>query len=515
VKTFSPTTHIVTYTLKLHLSFIAYTYGMQGSQLLYSKLQTWAESSSQKDCLIDVSSSQRLTYSQLIQAVIAVQLYLGEPSKTIIVVLPSGIVDAVLWLASLSGGHRLVPLSPALTESEYQEAVQRHKPDLIVLDTLLSAWQSAYTIFDTTIQDILDSNPRGLELLNPIDGTVYLSTSGSTGPPKGIVLNARQCIQTAEYIVASHKLTEQDRCLTPLPFYHVNAPIVSLLSSVMSGGCCIIAPRYRTTEFWDWVHSYQPTWISIVPTMVAMLLSTKKPDWLVDSSIRFVRTASSPLPESNLHRFENQFGLAVIETYGISEAASTIFANPVPPGIHKPASVGVPVGIDVEIREPGNVTKVAEGHVGEVTIAGDNVITAYDSSDDQSAFNDGWFRTGDLGYLDSDGYLFLTGRIKDIIVRGGENIFPREIEEVITTFDGIAEAVVVGQADALYGEKVIAFIVPIGEPDIHLEEQLLNYLHEKLSRYKVPTELFILDELPKTKAGKVDKPYLRMHGGNA
>lgn len=286
--------------------------------------------------------------------------------------------------------------------------------------------------------------------------------------------------------------------------------MVSLVSSVLAGSTLIIAPKYSTGRFWDWVKEYDPTWVSLVPTMLAMLLTTERPDFLDRSSLRFIRTASEPLPQENLKRFEAKFGIPVIETYGLSEAASTVAANPVPPGKHKAGSVGLPLGVKVKVCDRESGKALSKNEVGEIWIKGPSVMKKYENNLSKGSFTNGWFKTGDLGFLDEDGYIHITGRIKDIIIRGGENISPREIEEVLLGFPGVREVTVVGIPDPIYGESVVAFVVLQGNKTKGLDKKMKIYASSKLAPQKVPEKINILDDLPRNKTGKVDKNSLRL-----
>lgn len=469
---------------------------MSGSKQLYRSLSL--KKSDPKNAIIEAETDQAISYQKLWDSIQALQIYLGAEPKTIVLALPSGILDSIIWLAALMFGHRLIPISPFITDYEFKQVIKQHKPDLII-DQENAA----------DIAKIITQKAQQKTNVKPSDGSIYLSTSGSTGTPKGVVLSTTKIVITAENICEVHMLTDKDRGLTCLPFYHVNAPVVSLITTILSGSTLIIAPKYSTSRFWSWVKKYDPTWISIVPTMVAMLLSTKRPSFLNKSSLRFIRTASEPLPAENLKRFEAKFKLPVIETYGLTEAASTICANPLPPYKHKPGSVGKPIGVEIKIVA-NKKQKAKQGETGEVWVKGKNVIDHYEADKSPDSFSRGWFKTGDLGHFDQDGYLFLTGRSKDIIIRGGENIAPREIEEVLLTHPNVKEATVVGHPDPIYGEKVVAFVVlnkDRGEKSI---AELLTYAKSKLTPQKVPTRLFSLENLPRNKNNKVDKHQLRL-----
>ncbi|HEU5368967.1 MAG TPA: AMP-binding protein, partial [Ktedonobacterales bacterium] len=262
-----------------------------------------------------------------------------------------------------------------------------------------------------------------------------------------------------------------------------------------------------------WIEQHRITWASIVPTILALLLQTERPGFL-PGALRFVRTASAPLPAIQLLQFERQFGVPVIETYGLTEAASQVCANPFPPGRHVPGSVGKPAGVVLRVCRPdaGNgrgLQDVVRSEAGEVCVAGPGVVTSYVGDAAPDAFQDGWFRTGDLGYQDADGYLYLIGRLRDMIIRGGESIAPREIEEVLLAHPAVLEAAVIGRPDPLYGEHVAAFIVAREAWTTALEERLRAHCAEYLSQHKIPATFTATDALQRTHSGKIDRQSLR------
>lgn len=483
---------------------------MNGSNILKENIQKSAKEKADSESIVETETDRRITFQELHHAVIALQQFFGEEKQTIVLATPGGITSAVIWLTSLIFGHLLIPISPKTTEFEYEELLRKHTPTILITET--NTWVTKPHAKHLILSDIetITKNKINLKQYNkPTDGTVYLETSGSTGKPKGILLSASQIIITAENIINIHELHESDRGLTPLPFYHVNAPVVSLITAILTGSTIIVAPRFSASRFWIWVEKYQPTWISIVPTIVAILLKSDKPNFFKKSSIRFIRTASAPLPVANHKKFEEKFGLSIIETYGISEAASTIFANPLPPKKNKPGSVGLPLGITGKIVDPETGKKIKQGEIGEIYIKGKSVIDHYEDGNGSDSFEGEWLKTGDLGYFDEDGYLFLTGRKKEIIIRGGENILPREIEEILYTYPGINEVAVVGQSDEILGEKVVAFVVTEKTKEKDLAEKIKIFAKAKLSPHKVPAEVYIVDKLPRGKTNKIDRNALK------
>lgn len=485
---------------------------MNKHNLLDSRLSYWAGIKTVQPWITEAETGAAISYTDLNKNVRALRAYLGEEPRIILLAMNGGIVNATIWLSSLSGGHLLIPISPASTKYELEELIEKHHPDLFFSEDVPATISSSVKIIDKArIETIIESYSLEVNTTNvdaSRDGRVYFSTSGSTGKPKGIILNTSRILVTADNIIASHKLTSTDRSLTPLPFHHVNAPVVSLVTSILSGGELVIASKYSTSNFWLWLQRYNPTWVSLVPTMITMLLSTE-PKMHSSTSLRFIRSASAPLPKSTLESFETKFHIPIIETYGISEAGSTIASNPIPPAIHKAGSVGFPIGLELLICSDTSHEQLSKNTVGEVCIKGENVIDYYEEDRSPESFSNGWFKTGDLGYIDEDGYLFLTGRIKDIIIKGGENIFPREIENVFHAHHLVNEAVVVGSPDPIMGEKIIAFIELSTSDMLVPPTELMLYAKDHLSKQKNPDEVRIVSDMPRTHTNKIDRNRLR------
>lgn len=483
------------------------------------RLEYWARSQPTATFLTDLESGQSLTYLQILKAVRGLQQYLGPDGRSIALGLPGGMSAAVTWLAALTGGHQLVPCSPEATDSEKRRLAETFTPDLAVAETadaaagfgsvvrqIISRSELDALVFEWANQDgpVIPIGPFG-----QLDrGIVRLTTSGTTGSPKGVRLRADQFAWTADQIRVSHRLTPDDTGLSVLPFFHINAPVVSLCTTVMAGGTLVVAPRFSRSRFWSWIEDHQITWASIVPTILAVLLQTDRPDWL-PGKLRFVRTASAPLPLVQLMAFEKRFGIPVIETYGLSEAAATVASNPAPPNIYKPGSVGVPVGVSLRVCHPlddqpiSGLHDVTPGKEGEICISGPNVIDGYDNGASATSFQDGWFRTGDLGYLDADGFLFITGRIKDVINRGGEKIAPREVEEIMLAHPMVRDAAVIPEPDPIYGQRPVAYVVLEPYEGASPIASIREHCATQLSAYKVPARFVPVAELPRTRTGKI------------
>ncbi|HET7038053.1 MAG TPA: AMP-binding protein [Thermomicrobiaceae bacterium] len=490
--------------------------------VLHQALERWAAARPEKTFLREVEGGRTLSFAECLAAVNGLRRQLGGEPRTIVLALPGGVAASVVWLAALCGGHRLIPCSPEITIDEAEALAARYHPDLLVAETPEVTRRLERVAPHSLTRSELEASVDGwTQAPQPAPGDwrggeLCLTTSGTTGTPKGISLRAEQLAWTAEQIRRSHRLDDADRGLAVLPFFHINAPVVSLCSTLLAGAELVIAPRFSRSRFWAWIEDERITWASIVPTIVAVLLQTERPPWL-PGTLRFVRTASAPLPAMQLRAFERRFGIPVIETYGLSEAASTVTANPVPPGRHKPGSVGKPLGVTLRVCRPraaddsagDELYDVPAGTEGEVCISGANVIAAYDGGASAAAFQGGWFRTGDLGYLDEDGYLFISGRLKDVINRGGEKIAPREVEELLLTHPAVLDAAVVARPDPIYGELPVAYVMLAPHARGTSTTPLSAFCAQRLSPYKVPAEIVAVDSLPRTRTGKIQRHVLR------
>lgn len=512
---------------------------------LDSSLTHWMRSTPDALFVREADTGSNLTYRACWSGVQRLRASFGERPQTILMALPGSIAASLLWLTALTGGHRLVPCPPDAPTEERARLAATVAADILVASAahaphdgirpgarLLHAEDILHIALDEHATTVSPS------LLPSLGGSVRLTTSGTTGEPKGVILSAEQIAWAATHIARSHELSPRDRGFTVLPFFHINAPVVSLCATLASGGSLVVAPRFSRSRFWQTLADERITWASIVPTILALLLQGEEIA-VPTPTLRFVRTASAPLPAAHLRAFEERFGVPVVETYGLSEAASQILANPVPPGLHKPGSVGLPAGVELRICVPCSgagpepLRDVELGVTGEVCVRGPSVITAYEGNASAGSFWYGWFRTGDLGYQDEDGYLYLTGRLREVINRGGEKIAPREIEETLLEHAAVEDVAVVGEPDPIYGQRVVAYVVPSGallsgdacedssrgnldaagsmgntSPGATLADVLRAHCAERFAAYKVPAVIYLVDALPRNRTGKIARHLL-------
>ncbi|KXX58799.1 class I adenylate-forming enzyme family protein [Rhodococcus sp. LB1] len=343
------------------------------------------------------------------------------------------------------------------------------------------------------------------------DLALLIYTSGSTGRPKGVMLTHRNLEFMVSSMVDFLELTPNDHCLVLLPLFHVNAICVSFLAPTLAGAQISIMERFTPASFFDDVARLRPTYFSAVPTIFSMLITSERADTADYSSLRFAACGAAPIPKELLLRAEGLLGVPIVEGYGLTEGTCVSASNPLV-GQRKPGTVGPAVpGQRVAIMD-GQAALLPAGAVGEIVIRGDNVMQGYLGQPLVTAATvvDGWLHTGDVGYLDEDGYLVLVDRIKDMIIRGGENIYPKEIENALATHTGVLESAVVGVPDDTYGEVPAAYVVLYPDAEDADDSALMEHLRSRLARFKMPAAIHIADALPRNAVGKVDKPELRL-----
>ncbi len=338
---------------------------------------------------------------------------------------------------------------------------------------------------------------------------LLIYTSGTTGRPKGVMLDHANLLAMCRSVIDALDITAADHSLLILPLFHVNGIVIGTLSPLLAGGRTTIAGRFSPKTFFSRVEQSRATYFSAVPTIYTMLCGLPagvKPD---TSSLRFAICGAAPASVELLEQFQSRYGVPIIEGYGLSEGTCVSTINPLD-GPRKAGTVGLPVPGQMIRLVDAHGEPVADGDAGEVVIKGPNVMRGYLNRPEETAKTivDGWLHTGDIGRFDDDGYLMLVDRAKDMIIRGGENIYPREIEAVVHQLPQIAEAAVVGRPHPVYGEEPVLFVSL--HPDKQLDVDAIGeHLRESLSKYKLPVEITVLDDLPKNAVGKIAKPSLR------
>ncbi|TPX06907.1 uncharacterized protein E0L32_002403 [Thyridium curvatum] len=339
----------------------------------------------------------------------------------------------------------------------------------------------------------------------PDDIALVLHTSGTTSRPKVVPLTHRNLTRTMKNIQQTYQLTAKDRTMLVMPLFHVHGLLCALLAPLYSGGSMVVPTKFSASDFWQDFNAHKANWYTAVPTIHQILLKNPPPS--PKPKIRFIRSCSSPLSPTVFHQLEETYGAPVLEAYAMTEAAHQMTSNPLPPGKRKPGSVGVGQGVEVKILDEAG-GEVARGAEGEICIRGENVTKGYlnNPAANESSFHrqNGFFRTGDQGKLDEDGYVIITGRIKELINKGGEKISPIELDNVLTRHPAVSEAVSFAIPDDMYGQDVgVAVVLKPGQK--LGQEELRGWVAEKLAKFKVPKKIYFTDVMPKTATGKIQR----------
>ena len=360
-------------------------------------------------------------------------------------------------------------------------------------------------LFTLTGNLSLPAKPSGFAA--PDDVALVLHTSGTTARPKIVPLTHKNLCASARHIRETLELAPGDRCLNVMPLFHIHGLIGAALSSLAGGASVVCTPGFYAPKFFEWMDEFRPSWYTAVPTMHQAILSRADTnrEIIERSPLRLIRSSSAALPPQVMAELERVFKAPVIESYGMTEASHQMASNPLPPRVRKPGSVGVAAGPEIAIMGDAGDLLPAQSN-GEVVIRGPNVIAGYENNAvaNASAFTTGWFRTGDQGYLDTDGYLFINGRLKEIINRGGEKISPREIDEVLLNHPAVAQAATFAIPHTKLGEEIGAAVV-LREKSSATERDLREFAAARLADFKVPYRILILDEIPKGPTGKMQR----------
>lgn len=434
--------------------------------------------------------------------------------------LPNG-ADMAVTMLSIMTAAAVAPFEHDSPSAEFERYLRGSRAQAVVVeDARRSAAAEAAEAMDLPVIEIGHGGPPQLvsggtrrNAEGPVrarDSALVLHTSGTTGEQKFVALRQLSLCLSAANIASSLELTEEDRCLNVMPLSHAHGLLTPLLATLSTGGALMCLPGFDVNEFYTALAQFHPTWYSAVPTIHQEILTQadRHRDAIAAAPLRFVRSASSPLPEAVLNRLESTFDAPVIESYGMTETTSVVASNPLPPKPRKPGSVGLPVGCEIAVLdEQGH--PVPASQVGEVVVRGQTVVDGYDNDDTTvSAFVDNWFHTGDLGRFDEDGYLYLVGRIKETINRGGLTVSPFEIDQVLQSHPAVAQAVAFPIPHASLGEDIAVAVVPAAGG--HLTEQEVRmFAASHLDRTLMPSRVIIVDKIPQGPTGKVQR--LRLH----
>jgi len=440
-------------------------------------------------------------------------------------VMPNGLATLRILLGAMAGGYCVNPVN-LLSQPEQMRYVLDHSDCALVFASPEWAEKVRDLVRDLprpiTVVEVdpdAESLPgesstrrggttanRKADLRAPGALALLMYTSGTTGKPKGVMLTHANLAANAHAISAEHRLGPEDRVAAVLPLYHINAFAVTMLAPLAHGGSLAMPPKFSAGRFWDTATHFGCTWINVVPTIVSYLLEGQAPSRESVAKIRFCRSASAPLPPEHLRAFEQKFGIGVIETMGLTETVAPAFSNPLEPAKRKVGSVGRPSGCEARIVNEQGV-EVPDGTAGEIVIRGPQVSPGYYKNEAATAsgfFADGWFRSGDIGVCDADGFFYVSGRIKELIIKGGENIAPREIDEVLLRHPAVLDAAAVGIPDKHYGQEIMACVIR-RQGHSCTEEELKAFCTDHLGRYKTPKVIHFVDELPRGPSGKVQR----------
>jgi acyl-CoA synthetase (AMP-forming)/AMP-acid ligase II len=472
---------------------------------------------------VTVSGGPSVTYADLRKQVDDLVLQLNRlglgRGDRIGIALGNGLEMVASFLAAATAGTA-APLNPAYKYDEFKFYLEDTRAKALIVPPLelpearRAAEEAGIQIIEASTDSqgrvVFSSSRMAVASMSsryPDDHDIalMLHTSGTTSRPKRVPLTHGNLLTSARNVSRWYGLGPEDIALCVMPLFHVHGLVASTLSTLKAGGTVAVIPKFNPLAFWPAVKEHRATWYSAVPTIHQVLLARSRKGSRPQGveHLRFIRSCSAPLAPQTMADMEERFGIPVVEAYGMTEAAHQMASNALPPGIRKPGSVGTGTSVEIAILdESGSI--LAEGERGEVCIKGPNVFGGYEDNPEanKAAFTNGWFRTGDQGFMDENGYVTLVGRIKELINRGGEKISPREVDEALQCHPAVAEAVCFGIADRVYGEEVAAAVVPKSQVT---EAELIKHCAALLADFKVPRVIHIVEAIPRTATGKVQR----------
>ena len=497
------------------------------TQNLTSLLQERVRENPQKQFLFSEADGRVFTYSDFENAVNAGAALLASHDvgrgDVVSLLMPNSVEYIIAYFACWKLGALAGPINSLLKEDETAYVINNSEAKAIVLGTefreriesirgQLPHLKSLITFDDAAESTQMFAAATPAEHSDTVavtrdDEAIIIYTSGTTGKPKGCLLTHGNLIANARQISQWLGFTKEDRLLSVMPLFHMNAVSVTTMSALYAGGSSVVSPKFSASRFWQIISDYQITSFGSVATMLSMLLSTYPdgvPASLNTSQLRFAMCGSAPVPAEVMQRFEERFKCLVIEGYGLSESTCRSTFNP-PDRRRRPGSCGLPIGNEMRVvDEEGR--EVGDGELGEIVLRGENILKGYYKNEAATtdAFRNGWFHTGDVGYRDADGFYYIVDRKSDMVIRGGENIYPREIDEVLYQHPAVAAAATVGVPDPLFGEEVAAFVV-LKEGKEATEPELIAHCRAHLADYKCPKSVRFVGDIPKGPTGKLLK----------
>jgi long-chain acyl-CoA synthetase len=497
-----------------------------GMTTIRHHVDTQAREQPDASYLIAPETGRVLTYAGLQRQSRDLERYLRSrglaKGDTVALMLHNSYQTARLFIGAMYGGFIVAPLNllsqasqlayvlehsdarMVFTSEEYAPRVREalaqieRAIDTIVIDPDAAEFFEREALPDLAPSDIADE-----------DEALLMYTSGTTGKPKGCLHTQRSVCAGGRFTSEAHRLGPGDRVLCALPLYHINGQIVTAVAPLVHGGSIVMPHRFSVSEFWKLVAEHRGTWINVVPTIIAYLLNAPDPraSGLDISGVGFCRSASAPLPPEQHRAFEARFGISVIETFGMTETNAPCFTNPYERERRKVGSPGQAFGNEARIVDIETGKPQPPGATGEIMVRGENVMKGYYKDPQTTAKTlepDGWLHSGDLGYMDEDGFVFVTGRIKELIIKGGENIAPREIDEALLKHPAVLEAAAVGIPDEFYGQEIMACVV-LKPGAACSSDELMRFSQGELGKYKTPRLIKFVKQLPKGPSGKVQR----------
>lgn len=488
-------------------------------------LEMRVDAAPEKDFLFSEADGRRYTFAEFDRAVNRTAQMLAArgvgKGDVVSLLMPNGVEYIVAYFACFKLGALAGPVNSLLKSEEIAFVMNNSEAKALLIGSeFIERFEAARSSLSHLREVIVFDDERSATEgfsdarkdlpqveIAPDDDAIIIYTSGTTGRPKGCLLTHRNLIANARQITDWMGFTKSDCLLTVMPLFHMNAVSVTTMTPLYAGASTVVSPKFSASKFWRIISDYKATSFGSVATMLSMLLATYPngvPENCETSQLRFAMCGSAPVPAEVLKRFEETFNCLVIEGYGLSESTCRSTFNP--PNAHRrPGSCGQAIGNEMQIVDD-NDNELPDGELGEIVLRGENILKGYFKNEEATrrAFRGGWFHTGDIGYRDSDGFFYIVDRKTDMIIRGGENIYPREIDEVLYQHPAVQAAAVIGVPDDLYGEEVAAFIV-LKEGVQATEDEIKNFCRQRLADYKCPKTVRFVADIPKGPTGKLLK----------